>query len=177
MSDPGIIVDGAGNKFIVAKVLTRENFSAFGDVIECSDQVKSFDINQGFTRRFHNLADVDVTDNGGKAIISIFRASPLELPVVIAMMERHPMGSQAFIPISNNPYLVVVAPQGELDLDQIEVFLARSDQGVNYHKGTWHHFCLALNDLSDFLVIDRGGKGANCDEVSLSDEQQITIKF
>ena len=146
-------------------------------MIECSDKVENFEINQGFTTSFHNLADVDVTDNDGRAIISIFRSTPLELPITIGMMERHPKGSQAFIPMGNNPYLVVVAPKGELDINAIEVFLANSDQGVNYFKGTWHHFCLALNDQSDFLVVDRGGNGDNCDEVTLSDQQKITISF
>jgi ureidoglycolate lyase len=91
------------------------------------------------------------------------------------MMERHPLGSQAFIPMSNQPYVVVVAPSGELDTSKIEVFLASSKQGVNYHKGTWHHFCLALNQESDFLVVDRGGKGDNCDVEKLDGSLVITL--
>ena len=164
-------------KFIEAMPLTAAEFAQFGDVIECTDSVENFEINQGFTTRFHNLADVDVADNDGKAIINIFRSTPLSLPIQIGMMERHPKGSQAFIPMGNNPYLVVVAPKGDLDLTKLRVFLASADQGINYHKGTWHHFCLALNEQSDFLVVDRGGKGDNCDEIALIDEQKITIRF
>ncbi|SFC68643.1 ureidoglycolate lyase [Pseudoalteromonas denitrificans] len=177
MSETHIYIDEKGYKTIVAKPLTATNFAIFGDVIECNEQVENFTINQGFTRRFHNLADIDVSDNDGKAIISIFRTIPLEQPIRIGMMERHPKGSQAFIPIGNQPYLVVVAPKGELNLSQIQVFIASSDQGVNYHKGTWHHFCLALNEQSDFLVVDRCGEGNNCDEITFIDEQKIIIKF
>jgi len=157
---------------LVPKPLTAEAFSAFGDVIEASDSVKHFPINDGFTERFHDLAKVDVNDadadnNKGHAIVSIFRSTPLAQPIAIKMMERHPHGSQAFIPMGSNPYLIVVAPSGELETNNIEVFIAHGDQGVNYHKGTWHHFCLALSSESDFLVIDRGGDGDNCDVVEL----------
>ncbi len=157
---------------ITPKPLTKEAFSAFGDVIEASDDTNNFAINDGFTQRYHDLAKVDVNDvdidnNKGHAIISIFRSTPLVQPIAIKMMERHPYGSQAFISMGENPYLVVVAPAGEFELNNIEVFIANSNQGVNYHKGTWHHFCLALKSESDFLVVDRGGKGDNCDVLEL----------
>lgn len=154
-------------QFIIPKPLTREAFTAFGDVIETSNEAKNFAINDGFTQRYHDLAKVDVLDNNGQALINIFRSTPLVQPIAIKMMERHPHGSQAFIPLGQNPYLVVVAPAGEFDSSNIEVFIAKSTQGVNYHKGTWHHFCLALISESDFLVIDRGGEGDNCDVLEL----------
>ena len=149
------------------KPLTPEAFAAFGDVIEASTAVNSFAINDGYTQRFHDLAQVDVNDNNGRVLVNIFRSTPLNQPITINTMERHPFGSQAFIPMGNNPYLVVVVPAGEFDVNAIEVFIASGDQGVNYHKGTWHHFCLALESESDFLVIDRGGEGDNCDLVHL----------
>jgi len=155
------------NKLIVPKVLTRENFAPFGDVIEVNDKAKNFSINEGFTQRYHDLADVDVTQENGRTLINIFRSTPLEQPVSIKMMERHPLSSQAFIPIGPQPFLVVVAPKGEMDITKIEVFLASSHQGVNYHKGTWHHYCLALHQVSDFIVVDRGGAGDNCDVINL----------
>ncbi|NIB40939.1 ureidoglycolate lyase [Pseudomaricurvus alkylphenolicus] len=157
--------------------LTREAFAPFGDVIEVSDQAHHFGINQGYTERYHNLADIDVDAEGGRAIVSIFRSTPLQQPIAIKMMERHPLSSQAFIPMGQQPYLVVVAPAGDFDESQLQVFLARSDQGVNYHKGTWHHFCLALNEQSDFLVVDRGGDGHNCDEIELTPEQQLRVNL
>mgnify|MGYP003633253958 FL=1 len=155
------------NQQIIPKTLTRENFAQFGDVIEVNDKAQHFSINDGFTQRYHDLAQVDVTEEGGRTLINIFRSTPLEQPVRIKMMERHPLSSQAFIPMGQQPYLVVVAPKGELHISKIEVFLASSNQGVNYHKGTWHHYCLALHQVSDFIVVDRGGAGENCDVIDL----------
>jgi len=155
------------NTQIIPKTLTRESFAPFGDVIEVNDKAKNFSINDGFTQRYHDLAQVDVTQENGHTLINIFRSIPLEQPVSIKMMERHPLSSQAFFPIGQQPFLVVVAPKGELDTKKIEVFLASSNQGVNYHKGTWHHYCLALNTVSDFIVVDRGGVGDNCDVINL----------
>ena len=155
------------NTQIIPKTLTRESFAPFGDVIEVNDKAKNFSINDGFTQRYHDLAQVDVTQENGHTLINIFRSTPLAQPVSIKMMERHPLSSQAFIPMGQQPFLVVVAPKGEFDITKVEVFLASSNQGVNYHKGTWHHYCLALNEVSDFLVVDRGGAGDNCDVVSL----------
>jgi ureidoglycolate lyase len=152
---------------ITPKTLTSQAFSAFGDVIEAHAEANTIAINDGYTQRYHDLANVDVNDHGGRALINIFRSTPLSQPIAIKMMERHPHGSQAFIPMGTNPYLVVVAPKGEFDISKLQVFIAKSNQGVNYHKGTWHHFCLALGDESDFLVIDRGGEGDNCDVVTL----------
>lgn len=155
------------NKQIIPKTLTRENFAVFGDVIEVNDNTKNFSINDGFTQRYHDLAEVDVTQKNGRTLINIFRSTPLQQPVKIKMMERHPLSSQAFIPMGQQPFLVVVAPKGEFDVTKIEVFLALSNQGVNYHKGTWHHYCLALHQVSDFIVVDRGGAGDNCDAIQL----------
>lgn len=155
------------SKIIIPKALNRENFAPFGDVIEVNDKAKNFSINEGFTQRYHDLADVDVTQENGRTLINIFRSTPLEQPVSIKMMERHPLSSQAFIPMGPQPFLVVVAPKGEMDITKIEVFLASSHQGVNYHKGTWHHYCLALHQVSDFIVVDRGGAGDNCDVINL----------
>ncbi len=160
-------------RLLTPKPLTSELFTAFGDVIEASPNVKNFAINDGLTHRYYDLAKVDVSDNGGHTLISIFRSKPLVEPIAIKMMERHPHGSQAFIPMGDHPYLVVVAPAGEFDVNKIEVFIASSDQGVNYHKGTWHHFCLATVAESDFLVVDRGGEGDNCDALVLDGTLQI----
>ena len=161
---------------VVPQKLTAESFAAYGDVISVSESAEHFAINDGHTMRYHNLADVDVADQQGKTIVNIFRSTPLAFPLPVEMMERHPLGSQAFIPMGNQPYVVVVAPKCELDTSKIEVFQATSDQGVNYHKGTWHHFCLALNEESDFLVIDRGGKGDNCDVEKLDGSIIITLE-
>ncbi len=154
-------------KILTPQPLTKDAFTVFGDVIEANSEANNFAINDGFTQRYHDLAKIDVNDNNGHPLINIFRSTPLVQPIAIKMMERHPKGSQAFIPMGTNDYLVVVAPAGEFDVNSIKVFIAKSHQGVNYHKGTWHHFCLALGGESDFLVVDRGGEGDNCDVLEL----------
>lgn len=155
--------------------LNAETFAPYGDVIEATDAAKHFPINHGYTTRYHDLAALDITANGGKAGVSIFRSTPLAMPVAVKLMEYHPQSSQAFYPLSGRPYLVVVAPKGEFDVNKVVAFLAAPNQGVNYHAGTWHHFCLALEAESDFLVIDRICGDDNCVEVTLDPEDIITI--
>ncbi len=153
---------------LVIEPLTREAFAPFGDVIEASDAVKHFPINAGNTERFHDLANLDAGEDG-RVIASIFRGLPRELPFTVPMMERHPKGSQAFVSLSGRHYLVVVARPGEPPVAaDLRCFLATAAQGVNYAKGVWHHPLMALDAVSDFLVIDRSGPGGNCDEVELA---------
>lgn len=157
--------------------LTAEAFAAFGDVIEAGENAKTvFGINDSYTQRFHDLAAIDVAEQGGRPLVSIFRSQPLPLPLRLEKLERHPLASQAFMPLSGEPYLVVVAPAGELNPATIVAFLAQPNQGVNYHRGTWHHFCLALHKPCDFLVIDRGGEGHNCDERMLQDKLEVVLR-
>lgn len=157
--------------------LTAEAFALFGDVIEMRENVKHFPINHGQTERYHDLAKVEALGENARVITSLFRSKPLPRPLHVKLMERHPLGSQAFYPLSGRPYMVVVAEKGELKPENIRVFLARASQGVNYHAGTWHHFSLALDDVSNFLVIDRAGEGNNCDEVNLAEKDQIQIEY
>ncbi|MCC8393981.1 ureidoglycolate lyase [Paraburkholderia sp. MMS20-SJTR3] len=154
-------------KILQVERLTRAAFAPFGEVIEL-DGARHFPINGGTTERFHDLARVDVTDGGGRTLINLFRAQPRALPVEIALMERHPLGSQAFIPLQAGRYLVVVAPAGEFDPAHMRAFWTDAWQGVNYAKGVWHHPLLALDRVSDFVVVDRGGEGPNCDELQLA---------
>lgn len=150
---------------LAVEPLSRAAFAPFGDVIEASDAVRHFTINAGNTERYHDLAQV-APGPEGRAILSIFRGQPRALPFAVTMMERHPLASQAFIPMSGKPYLVVVAPAGAAPaVADLRVFLARGDQGVNYAPGVWHHPLLALDTVCDFLVVDRAGPGHNCDEV------------
>ncbi|MFT4174189.1 MAG: ureidoglycolate lyase [Rhodocyclaceae bacterium] len=142
------------------EALTREAFAPFGQVIELAG-ARHFPINGGSTERFHALAAVEL--HGGEAIVSVFRAQPRTLPFTLIEMEYHPLGSQAFHPLSGEPYLVVVAPKGPVpQTGDLRVFLARPDQGVNYSAGVWHHPLIGLNAVSDFLIVDRQGPGDNC---------------
>jgi ureidoglycolate lyase len=153
--------------------LTRQSFAPFGDVITL-EGAQHYPINDGTTERFHDLASVDVSDHHGMPLISLFRGKPRSLPFEVRVMERHPLGSQAFFPLSRHPYLVVVAAPGKFDERSIRVFLGRPGEGVNYAKGAWHHGLFALNAESDFIVVDRGGPGVNCEEVSLTRSIVIT---
>jgi ureidoglycolate lyase len=150
------------------EALTHAAFQPFGDVIEL-EGAKQIPINLGTTIRFHDLALIDVEDEGGRAIVNLFRGQPRELPFELKMLERHPLGSQAFLPLNDKPYLVVVAPAGELDVSAVRAFVTRGWQGVNYAKGVWHHPLLALGDVSDFIVVDRQGGGSNLDEQDLAE--------
>lgn len=154
--------------------LTREAFAPFGDVIQLEGS-HHYPINLGTTERFHDLADIDVTDNDGRTLVNLFRGQPRELPFAIEMMERHPYGSQAFIPLTADPYLIVVALPGPLSPENLRAFITTGWQGVNYAKNTWHHPLLALEKVSDFIVIDRGGPGNNCIEETLAEPLYLQL--
>ena len=156
--------------------LTAETFKPFGDVIETADR-DFFMINNGSTQRFHRLAEVMLGQAGDRGIISIFRAQHTPMPMQVKMLERHPQGSQAFVPLKQNPFLVLVAPAGETpDPASIRAFITDGTQGVNYHTGVWHHPVLSCVEEDDFLVVDREGEGNNCDEYFFADETQILLQ-
>jgi ureidoglycolate lyase len=158
---------------LIAQPLLAKTFAPFGDVLDTKGQPDT--INYGHTMRFDTGATLDLDANHGRSGVSIFRSTPLPDPISIEVMERHPLSSQAFYPLSQNPYLVVVAPKGEFDPVKICAFLAAPEQGVNYHPGVWHHYLLALYGVSDFLVIDRLGPGDNCQETRLSTPLVVEI--
>ena len=155
--------------------LTARAFAPFGRVIEASDRAVKLDINQGHAVRFDRLAEIDVADGGGVGVISLFRARPLG-ELVLRQFERHPVGSQSFMPLSGRPYLVAVAPGGPFDAAGIRLFQAQGNQGVHYDKGVWHHFLLVLSE-SDFLVVDRAGPGENCEEIELAAPDRIRVRL
>jgi ureidoglycolate lyase len=155
--------------------LTAEAFAAFGRVIEASDDAVKLAINQGHAVRYDRLAEIDVADQGGAGVISLFRANPLG-ELVLRVFERHPLGSQSFVPLGGGPYLVAVAPAGDFDVAKVRLFRAEDHQGVHYDKGTWHHFLLVLEADADFLVIDRAGPGENCEEIALAPADQLRVR-
>lgn len=150
--------------------LTKEAFAPFGDVIEV-DGARVMNINQGTTQRFHDLAKVQTLEDG-HTLINIFRGQPRPQPIEIKMMEYHPIGSQAFIPLQPAPYLLVVAPAGDAPVaEALVAFRAEAHQGINYHATVWHHPLLVLQENHDFLVVDRGGPGDNLVEHWFNDDQ------
>ncbi|WP_228198696.1 MULTISPECIES: ureidoglycolate lyase [Acinetobacter] len=154
--------------------LTKANFAAFGEVIQCAEQ-DFFHINNAHTERYHAIA-VTQTDQAQSGI-SIFRnIKSTVLPCTICMLERHPLGSQAFIPMHGQIFLIVVAPAldaNQPDLSQLRAFISNGEQGVNYHAGTWHHPLLTLEAPSQFVVIDRIGTGQNCDVIQFATPIQL----
>lgn len=146
---------------ITPKSLTAEAFAPYGDVLEAAGAPDKM-INQGLCGRFHDRAKLDFSD--GQAGISIFDAEARALPMVLDMVERHPDGSQAFIPMSNEPFLVVVAPDEGGKPGTPVAFITQPGQGVNYHRNIWHGVCAPLSDQGRFAVIDRIGGGPNLQE-------------
>ena len=157
---------------LAVQPLTREAFAPYGDVIEAGE-AQSFAVNSGTAQRFNDLARIDVAAQGGHPLVSIFRGQPISLPMEISEMERHPLGSQVFMPIGELPFLIVVAADAGDRPGEPVAFLSNGRQGVNYRRGTWHHPLLSLDVVSDFLVLDRGGAGENCDVAPLPSPRLI----
>jgi ureidoglycolate lyase len=150
-----------------AMPLSAQAFAPFGDVIETEGHPWRW-INEGTSQRFDDLARVDVLEAQGRPLISIFRASAQALPFHVRSLERHPLSSQSFYPLDGRPFLVIVAEAGSTPAaHRVRAFLSSGHQGVNYHRNTWHHSLIALEQTSNFLVVDRGGVEENCEEVAL----------
>ena len=155
--------------------ITKENFSEFGDLIS-SDGIKPIDINAGYAKRFDNLANINTSKDGGKTIVSIFSALKRTFPMKIDMMEKHPLGSQAFIPMKETTFLSFVAPPGEKpDIDKIESFIISPRTGINYKPDIWH-FPLISTENTNFLVIDRKGDGENL-IIHKFEKEKIILKY
>ena len=145
---------------IKAKKITKKNFSKFGQLIDTSKK-NPININDGYAKRFDNLINIDASKKKGEAIVSIFKAKKRRFPMKIDMMEKHPLGSQAFIPMKETTFLCFVAPPGESpEINKIQSFIIPPKNGINYKPGTWH-FPLISTEDTNFLVIDRKGEGKN----------------
>lgn len=151
------------SRTIFIEPLTRDAYAPFGQVIETAG-AHHYPINGGMTERYHDLARVELGGVHPRPLISIARGRPYDLPLTLTMVERHPLGSQAFHPLSQRPFLSIVAP----DLGGVpgvpRAFLAAPGQGINMAMNTWHAVLTPLGETSDFLIIDRGGEGNNLEE-------------
>jgi ureidoglycolate lyase len=167
---------------IIAKPLTKAEFAPYGTVIEPYGDDETtpencFQINNGYACRHHAIAEASL--DGGTVGMSIFRAKKRDFPIALSVMEYHPFGTQAFFSMNAQDYIVVVAPAGAppQSADDLTVFYAKSNQGVQYDANVWHHPLLALGCDSDFLVIDRiNGEGKNCYELAI-DNWQVSIEL
>ena len=142
----------------------RDAFSPFGEIIE-KDPASQITINDGRFDRFQQLASVDTSVEQGFVNVSIFRCRvPSPLPFQFDLMERHPLGSQAFMPLAPFAFTIVVAPPGDtVTTDSLRAFTTNGHQGINLHRGVWHLPLIGRKEGEEYLVIDRGGSG-NCDE-------------
>jgi ureidoglycolate lyase len=157
--------------------LTVEAFTPFGDVIE-TGSASSFAVNDDLAQRYDDLAFIDTADQDGRPNISIFVSEPRPLPVVIDMIECHPLGSQMFVPLGDHPYLVAVSNGAPpFEASDLSVFLISDGRGVNYRKGLWHLPLCPLYRPGRFLVVDRGGPGDNCDEFHFPSDARITVEL
>lgn len=151
------------SRTIFIEPLTHDAYAPFGQVIETAG-AHHYPINGGMTERYHDLARVELGGVHPRPLISIARGQPYDLPLTLKMVERHPLGSQAFHPLSQRPFLSIVAP----DLGGVpgvpRAFLAGPGQGINMAMNTWHAVLTPLGETSDFLIIDRGGEGNNLEE-------------
>ena len=147
-------------KIIKPIKITRKNFATYGDLIS-SEDISPIDINDGYAKRFDNLANINTSKDEGKTIVSIFSALKRTFPIKIDMMEKHPLGSQAFMPMKETTFLSFVAPQGEFpEISKIQSFIIPPKTGINYKPGIWH-FPLISTEDTNFIVIDRKGNGKN----------------
>ncbi len=158
-------------KCIIPQPLQAAAFAAYGQVIE-PDANRRRLINGGATERYHGLASADCGADGA-AILSIFRTVPKPIPLQLTRLERHPLGSQAFVPMERRPWLVVVADRPVAR--ECRVFIARGDQGVQFAKNIWHHPLIALGAAQDFLVVDREGPGKNFEAVDFDQPIEINL--
>jgi len=163
---------------IAAVPLTRAAFQPFGDVIDDTGPTV-FPTNEGTALRIHELGVADCQAEGGRTLFSIFRMKQPSLPDTIRLMERHPLSSQAFVPLGNVRFVALVARAGTRPrAGDLHAFVTDGRQGVNYRRGTWHHPLIAL-DPGDFLVVDRAGPGAaftqDYEEVPLAEAPRLVL--
>lgn len=161
-------------RIINAVPLTRENFAPFGEVID-TDCDTHYPINNGKCERYHDLCRVEATGTNARVLVSLFKGTPYDFPLKLGMVERHPFGSQAFMPLSPRPFVVIVChdtPQGP---GTPHAFITRPGQGVNYPRNLWHAVLTPIGEPQDFLVVDRGGDEKNLEEFFFAQPYEVHL--
>ncbi|WP_299677991.1 ureidoglycolate lyase [uncultured Roseobacter sp.] len=153
------------NRTLTCAPLTAEAFAPFGDVLECAGPPDRL-INAGLCGRFHDRARMEFGPDG-RAGLSLFNAEARSLPYTLDLLEQHPEGSQAFVPMTPAPFLVTVAPDEGGQPGTPSAFLTAPYQGINLHRGTWHGVLTPLSAPGIFAVVDRIGETPNLHEVLL----------
>lgn len=161
------------NHTIYTEVLAAKEFLPFGDVIEQQAQPAAV-INQGHCNRYTDLAGLEFGDIG-RAGISLFHAVARSLPYTLAYVERHPLGTQAFLPMTEHPFLVIVAEDKNDQPHRPRAFITRPGQGVNYRRGVWHGVLTPLHEPGLFSVVDRIGQGDNLQEFWFDTPYEVSL--
>ncbi len=159
-----------------AKLLNIKNFTKYGDVFSTKNpKNKTIEINSGYAKKHCDLVNFDLSENNGIASLHIFEAKKRQFPLNIAMLENHPLHSQAFIPRNNTPFIIVVCENNgqNINKNKIEAFITDGHQGINYKRGIWHHPLISLENNTEFIVIDR--QENSCVEYCFKDEQKIML--
>lgn len=159
---------------VTARPLTYEAFAPFGRVIDAAGAAPR-PMNGGMARRFHDLAEIEVVGDGARTVIGLVEARPYPLPLRLTLVERHPLGAQAFIPLSAAPFLVVVCADEDGRPGRPQAFVTAPRQGVCYARGTWHGVLTPFGASQDFVVVDRGGPGVNLEEHVFADPWTIHL--
>ena len=161
---------------LTPKPLTAEAFAAYGEVVDIHSAKKEFSMNYGMAARYFDLANIDVEEQSGKTCISLVNSNAVTFPFSVEKMEYHPLGSQMFYPLCESVFLILVSiPAETLDTSKLELFITDGKQGVNYHKGVWHHYLMPVKDGSEFIVVDRNGNDENCIEAELNSDIVLSI--
>jgi ureidoglycolate lyase len=161
-------------RIITARPLTREAFAPFGEVIE-TENSQHYPINNGNCDRYHALASAEAAGEDARIVLNILRSRPYALPLKLSMVERHPLGSQAFMPLSPNPFLVVVCADGPDGPGEPQAFITKPGQGVNYPRNRWHGVLMPIGEAQDFVVVDRDGRGSNLEEFHFNEPWEIRL--
>ena len=151
------------SRTVLAQPLTAEAFAPFGSVIDRSI-VAPRPMNASMAQRFHDLADIEVIGDGARVAVGLVEAQPYPLPLRLNLVERHPLGAQAFVPLNAAPFLVVVCPDDGGKPGRPRAFVTSPWQGVCYARGTWHGVLTPFGAEQNFVVIDRAGPGINLEE-------------
>jgi ureidoglycolate lyase len=155
------------DEFLQIEPLTAAAFAPFGDLIDVLGPPTRL-INAGMCGRHHDLARLSFApEAAGRAGISLFAAEARALPYRLDLLERHPLGSQAFLPLDGVPFLVTVAEDAGGHPVRLRAFLTAPGQGVNLLRNTWHGVLAPIGGAGRYAVVDRVGEGANLEEYPL----------
>ena len=158
------------------KKITKKNFLQYGQLISTND-IESKKINKNTTNSFYDLVDIEVFGHDKKIRVNIFKAKKRNFPLKIDMLENHPLGSQAFIPLQKTNFIVVVAPIApKPDINLIEAFYLSSEEGVNFKAKVWHFPLIAIQD-SNFLIIDKKVEKNNLEIFSFKNNEKILLNY